>query len=600
MGTNVQVEINRAATGGTFTNHDVIEGQVRLTTTTSLSLAYIEVKLEGIATTQLTIPKLTKRKERREKMVQDVHRVLYDTSIVFPPENVRLVALSKEFTLTAGNYTYPFLFKLPLHNLCVKMRGISNMVLFNKKSFDVVLNNGNFNSTVLRNAANNLVLQHLLPGAHQQQQYSQHAQLEQQRYHVHTQLPPTLNSMGDMANVRYFVKVTCKRSSILKANMRAFDPFVFLPLDLDTHNRPIIEGQHEEYKEVFFRKDITFKDRLPEVVAVKIPSESKTLPLTPPPVRKGVFLSFFGSPATAPPPKQSRRPSGVEVTTSTVPFSFEVRFRHPSFLVPTAPPTFKLFFVSDENPARYSLAKYGKPEESNGLGIVYLQKLNIELRSTTLISVLEADGATNEIHQSRADEVIPLCSNTYQNLQFDLMNGKRQKSSSATSSGFVGANSYELEIPRKYFDNAVLPSKVAPTFHTCNIQRNYSLVIVAGVSSERVSDFTNRAELDKKIRYVDLNCPDVKVVSGLKLTSTLHSNASGSSVGHEKRPVEPARPPEKSRVEEPRLPQRPPVQAVPSGQPAEESRLPTYDDVVRENSYQEDGEHLRARRRYQG
>lgn len=605
MGCDVRVEIDKTSTGGTFTNHDLISGEVKLTTTTSISLTYIQVKLEGISTTHLTIPKGRPGKDRKDKLLQDVHKVLYDSLIVFPPENVRQVSSTKEFTLTPGNYTYPFQFKIPLNNECAKLSGLTNKILINKKNFDVVLNNGNFNSNFIKNAASSYIQQYTNPASHQKLQQKQHQNMQLQYYHIQSQLPPSLGKVGDTANVRYFVKVTCKRSSFLKSNLRAFDPFMFLPLDLDIHNQPLVEGRrsYEEYREVFYRKDLVFKDRLPQIVGVKT-DPKKALPKTPVtvPQKKGFMLSFFGSSSSASnvrPATTTRTSKGVEVNTVSVPFSFEVRFRHPAFIIPLHPPSFKLYFVTDVNPSKYSLAQYDKPDESNGLGVIFLQRLTMELRSVTQISVLETDGAMNEIHQAKSEDVYQLCNNTYQNLQFDLKNAKRLKLSSASSSGFVAANAFELEVPRKYFDNWDLPTNLPPTFQTCNISRKYNLTIVAGFSSEVISDFANKAEVDRKIKYVDLYCPEVKVLSGLKLTSTLHSNASGGSVGHFNDRKNSAGPDRK-----PSLPERPSTTSINSGSgrssvSAEDtSRLPTYDDVVRESTFQDDSEHFRARRRY--
>lgn len=602
MGCDVKVEIDKSDTSGTFTNYDLISGVVKLTTTSSISLAYIQVKLEGISTTELTIPRSRpgrdRNRDKKDKLLQDVHKVLYDSLIVFPPEKIRLVATSKEFTLVPGNYTYPFEFKIPLNNACAKMTGLTNKILINKK-FDVVINNGNFNSTVVKNAANNYLQAYTNPGAHQKTQQSKSQSMQQQHYHILSQLPPSLGNAGDPATVRYFVKVTCKRSSFLKMNLRAFDPFKFLPLDLDLHNQPLVEGRlYEEYREVFYRKDMVFRDRLPEIVGVK-PDPVKALPMIPAAPPKRGFMSLFSSPPPPGRPIQTRTPSGLEINTTSVPFSFEVRFGYPASVVPLQPPAFRLFFVTDVNPSKYSLAQYEKPDESNGLGVIYLQRLTIDLKSSTQISVLESDGALNEIHQARSEQLFQLCSNTYQNLQFDLKNAKRLKSSSASSTGFVSTGAYELEIPRKYFDNWDIPHNLAPTFRTCNIARTYSLSIVAGVSSEMISDFNNRVEVERKVKYVDLFCPEVKVRSGLKLTSTLHSNASGTSVGRSDRKGSAG--PEW----QPSLPKRPSVHSVPSekgsGSSGEEVlRLPTYDDAVRESTFQDNSEHFRARRRYGG
>lgn len=496
----VNIEIDRSESGGTFTNYDTITGTVKLTVTGSISLNYIQVKLEGLSRTELSIPREPNgKKERKDKVLQDIHKVLYDTMIVFPPENVRQVSNAKEFSLTPGTYNYPFKFKIPLNNSCIKLQGITNKVLFNMKKLDLKINNGNMNTATVRNMANNLI---------NGNPASNNLQAIAHTYHITNQLPPSLSGVGDSASVKYFVKVTCKRSSFLKVNLRAFDPFVFLPLDLNSHNEPLMNfGDYEEYKEVFIRKDMVFKNRIPDIVGVKVPNDEKSLPQAPIPVqqKKGFLQKFFEPPSSAalnkpvpPPPRPSRKNSYPVVNVSDVPFAFEVRFRHPAFLIPTKAPSFKLFLVSNVKPSVYSLAEFGKPEESNGLGIIYLQRLIVELTSTTIISVLETDGSMNEIHKSKHDDVITICNNTYENLKFDLFNCKKLKSSSATSNSSNPAKVFELEIPRKYFTNCVLPDYLSPSFRTCNIQRKYKLTIVGGFSSEKIFDFNNQAETTKK------------------------------------------------------------------------------------------------------
>lgn len=627
---DVKIEIDRSSTGGTFTNYDIIKGTVRLIVTNSITLNYIQVKLEGVSKSQLSIPRERREngrrdrgrreRDRKDKLLQDVHKALYDTVIVFPPDNVRQVSQAKDFTLTPGNYSYPFEFKLPLNNSCVQLQGITNKVLFNKKNFDLIINNGNFNANTIKNMA---------------QQYSQPmkgggAPQKHRDYHIVSQLPPSLSGLGEFASIKYYVKVTCKRSSFLKANLRSVDPFIFLPLDLDSHNQPLVHGgDYEEYREVFVRKEMMFSDRIPEIVGLVVAPEKKPLPQAPSTSasasRKGFLLRFINGPASAPPtssPSLSTRKKSdlVGVESKDVPFSFEVRFRHPAFLIPTKSPSFKLYFVSNIKPSRYSLAQYGKPEESNGLGVIYLQKLIVELTSTTIISVLETDGSVLDIHKAKHVDNINVCNNAYQNLKFDLKNCRRLKSSSATSTNATLNDVYELEIPRKYYDNCVLPDYLSPSFKTCNISRSYRLSIVAGISCEKVSDPTNASEVDRKVQYVDLQCPDIKVLSGLNMTSTLHSNASGTSLpgktNGSPRPSYPFTGDEKrqgsfSSEITPTLPQRPvfpsekrkpsAVSDVASYDDvsSDPQPLPTYDDVVRESSYQDNSEHLRARRRYQ-
>ncbi|KAI5970179.1 hypothetical protein CANMA_000790 [Candida margitis] len=691
---DVKVEIDRSYTDGTFTNHDIIRGKVTLVVTKAITLNWIQVKLEGISSSQLNIPRQQSNgkrdKDRKDKIIRDQHKVLYDTQIVFPPDNVRQVSQAKDFTLAPGNYSYSFEFKIPLNNSCAKMGGITNKVSLNLKSFDVMINNGNFNTTFVKNKAHQLASEHgYAGGGNGKRKASFTPPPPKQSYHTTSQLPPSLSGIGEFANVKYFIKVTCKRSSFLKTNLRAYDPFIFLPLDLDVQNRPLLDNQQFEleYKEAFVRKELIFRNRIPEIVGVKVmssptkSSEKKALPAVPqaqrppPSSKKQGFMSRLFSGASDNTPisssnvtptypkrvEQKKRSNVPEIKSKDVPFSFEIRFRYPAFLIPTKPPSFKLYLISNLNPSRYTLAEYGRPDESNGLGIIYLQKLTVKLTSITLVSVVENDGASNEYHLGQHEEVMTVCNNTYQNLKFDLMHSRvnpnaSNSTTSPQSSASLhspGGSVYEIEIPRKYFDNCILPDHLSPSFKTCNITRKYILSVVGGFSCEQIHDFRNKQECGKKIKYVDLQCDNIKVLSGLNMTSTLQSNASRSSIPlhngggsggvphssstsklpttHTSTPTPPPTFPsknsERSYSHSSVTPSSNghtnynsvgdgPVQGSSSSSSgaagggvsndsnggalaaATAAMLPTYEDVVLESSYQDDSEHQRARRRY--
>lgn len=582
MGYDIKVEIDRSSTGGTFTNYDTIRGTVTLAVTSSISVNHILVKLEGVSKTELVVPKVSAKRDRkdkeRDKRLQDEHKVLYDTMIVFPPDNVRQVSSAKEFTLTPGNYRYPFEFKIPLNNSCVKLLGITNAVLFNPQRFDFSINNGNFNRNTIRNIATLYI--NNATGA----QGPQQAQRDQGDYHIVSQLPPSLSGIGDFASIKYFVKVTCKRASLLKMNLRATDPFIFLPLDLDENNQILgLNQSREDNREVFVRKDIVFKNKVPSVNGVVIPSDKKL----PPNPRPRGFLTRLLDPGTS---------SGNTALTSRqensmdVPFAFEVRFRHPAFLIPTKKPSFKLFLVTSVNPNNFNNAKFGRPDESNGLGVIFMQRLIVELRSITTISVLESDGHSKTIHRSRHDEKIPVANNALNNVKFDFSNATRQKSSSTTSS-YGSRELYEIEIPAKYYENCILPDRLSPSFTTCNISRQYNLLVVAGFSSERIVDSRNQHEMTAKVRYVDLQCTDMKVLSGIGMSNSLQS----PSMRPEKEPLPPKKP---RRPEAPPLPSKSqmasqqneptPHDPSPHYEQADSSAsnppLPTYDDVMNQST----------------
>ncbi|KAK6867035.1 Arrestin-related trafficking adapter 10, partial [Candida tropicalis] len=587
---DVKIEIERPHTGA-FTNNDIIKGTVALVVTRAISLNWIQVKLEGESTTQLSIPKTNGKKEK-EKVIQDVHKILYDSSIVFPPDNIRQVSQAKEFTLAPGNYSYPFQFKIPMNNSCVSRGGITNKIQINKNTLDVMINNGNFNSDFVRHKAQQYYQEFVAgPNGVTQKNPSQ----SQLPYHITSQLPPSISGMGNFATIKYYVKVTCKRSSIFKVNLRSFEPFTFLPLETDP---PSNENEEESYKEVFVRKEVIFKNRIPSIVGVEVPPGAKPQVQRVPsqlaqqilPKKQGFFQRLFSTDSSSNinysipqpvPNKQSSTFKYPKITPVDVSFSFEVRFRHPTLLTPSKVAPFKLFLVSPVNPSTYSLSKYGEPEESNGLGVVYLQYIAVNLISTTAVSVVESDSGTSEYHMGTNVQTIPICNNSYPNLKFDLMDGTRNRNSSISSSkGGSGRGVYEVEIPKKLFANCVIPDHVAPSFRTCNIGRSYDLLIKAGFTAEPLQDDGSSTASSKRIKEVELKCSNIKVSSGL-LVDNMQQIL------------------QRLNESTPPLPDRrySPHDSIAgddfTNEIEDNSTLPSYDDVVREEDNQS------ARRRYQ-
>lgn len=559
MGYDVQVEIDKAATNGTFTNFDVIRGKVKLTTTTPLSLSCIQVKLEGVAKTQFLIR--NPRKNNLERLYRDMHKILFDSAVVFPPENVRLVSRGKEFTLTPGSYSYDFSFKIPFETSCKKLEGISNKVSINK-NFNVVINNGNFNTSTMMHQANDYLQR--LSNPNQARPPQQPAR----NYHVTSQLPPSME-MGNSASITYFVKATCKRLSMFSINLRATDPFTFLPLDMSDTEQALGPQDRLDFRERFFRKLVVFHGHRIEQQG----GDVKSLP-TPP--KSGFFLSFLGSKGPSTP---SRSPS---TQASLLAVSFEMRLPYVAALAPNKPPSFKLFLISDVNPARFSLANYGRPDESSGLGVVYLQSLKFELRSVTYISVLFQDSTCKDIHQSALEETIPLCNNTYQNVALDMFRSTRQVPLSTTSRDGISGDAYELQIPSVYYENFRVPRTLAPTFKTCNIERTYQLRIVAGISGEKVIEPGLASETRHKVQYVDLVCPEIQITSGLSATEMgpppLKKGEAPAYAGTLEYPPEKQGFPETGNAG--------PLAQVPdyAGEESHgETSLPSYDDAVRNN-----------------
>ncbi|KAI9735418.1 MAG: hypothetical protein M1818_006424 [Claussenomyces sp. TS43310] len=177
-----------------YTNLDFISGKVVLNLQYDETIAAIVVKLEGESKTILLRPTGPgdSRRQRRDDMCVENHKVLYQLNQVFPsvdPASGTTMGLS--YTLRAGQHTYPFRFKLPFNNSCATQQ--SHGVGLGGLLFDL-------------------------------------SQQTQDR-HVTKTLPPSLTGFPDEAEIRYFVKVTVQRPSIFKENRRSAVGFKFMPIE---------------------------------------------------------------------------------------------------------------------------------------------------------------------------------------------------------------------------------------------------------------------------------------------------------------------------------------------------------------------------------
>lgn len=340
MVSSVTVHIDRSEKS-IFTNHDKLSGTVRLEVGSLLALSLVEVKLEGVADSEIQL----KNEKNRVKTVHDMHRVLYDTAVVFPPENIRQVLQQNERTLTPGTYTFPFQFTIPARNACQQHAG-------GKSTFSHL---------------------HVVNVGPSQWRGRLHESWgNQELYHLSLPLPPLL-SVGRWANVKYFVKVTCRRVLFFKMNLRSIDPFVFMPTDLE----------RQSVGEVFFRKSLVF------------PGEAQRSQ-----------RSFFSRMFTSPEPTR-----GVDV-----PFSLEMRFPDYPQLAPNRPFAFTLLFISDVNPQTYA---------ASGLGSIFVHTLDVDLIEVT--QVLVPEPALQTAHIARTENRVVLSSNHFDNLQFDLANARPKR-----------------------------------------------------------------------------------------------------------------------------------------------------------------------------
>lgn len=438
--TQISVEIDKSKTGGTFTNYDVIRGTVHLKVGSEITLNSIQVKLEGVGTTHMYIKRVNGRGKQETKRLSETHKLLYDTSIVFPPKNVRDVATSSKFTLIPGEYSYSFQFKIPLKNSCFR---------------------------------------HDIPNGSQN--------------HTYNRLPPSISGLGEFATIKYFIKVTANRSSLFKMNLRSYDPFVFLPID-----SPSLLNRDEDARQSFVRKEIVFPNKIPEIVAcyakaspAKVVQYEKTPRAqdNPQARRSQGFLKslFFGPEQPAlPVSNYTRRGSAnsVKTTTSSVPQTthvyrpkvkpidlpvyFEARFKYPAYMIPTKRPNFKLYFISKHSSQFYELPN----GESSGLGYIYMKSLQITLHTNTKVHI---EGYTQD--KTTSQDLLKLSNVNY---KFDLHDVKIANVRNIASGS---STLYELEIPKEVYKDAIVPDDVAPTFRSCNIERSYSLSINTSFSS---------------------------------------------------------------------------------------------------------------------
>lgn len=219
---SIQIQLDRP--DGFYTNLDFLTGSVILRLPMDESVSAVIVKLEGESKSQLQRPSAPQytaagypsRKAQRDVWAMENHKILYRVSQVFPDPNVLgTTSIGAKYMLRAGTYKYPFRFKLPFNNSCADPHVHQQQMGFN-----------------------NLGL-----GGIQQLQYR----------HVRKSLPPSLTGWGDAMEIRYYVKVTVQRPSLLKENRRAALGFSFMPIE------PPRPPENSPKNEVFAKRPYAFQ-----------------------------------------------------------------------------------------------------------------------------------------------------------------------------------------------------------------------------------------------------------------------------------------------------------------------------------------------------
>lgn len=215
MSIRVKLKDNPAKTDY-YTNLDIIEGEVELDLKSADTIAAVTVKIEGVTkSTCYTQPNHGKSRSRTPIVEQ--HKVLYLAEVVFPTQQLRQQSSAKDFTLPAGLHKWPFRFQIPINNDC---RADAKAVVTRTKL----------------GALFNERLSNAIDGSNPT------------LTHVQQILPPSMQGNEEVW-VRYYVKATAKRSSMLVINHRTYRPFIFLPIEKPmaepgTGNAFFVKRQH--------------------------------------------------------------------------------------------------------------------------------------------------------------------------------------------------------------------------------------------------------------------------------------------------------------------------------------------------------------------
>ncbi|KAI5843975.1 hypothetical protein DFP73DRAFT_478350 [Morchella snyderi] len=309
---SVRIELDNR--GGTFTCLDYVTGRVIMNINTEETISAITVKMEGISRTRLIPPRSEDGRDSKRAEIE-IHRLLYLVETVFPSAEIRenTSASHTGYTLKAGQYEYPFRIRIPINSNCTEAQATgAGSGLLQKISFD----KGNIDFA------------------------------KKPTRHVQGTLPPSLSGVpGDLAWIRYFLKVTVNRPQFYRINMRAHDPFVFLPIEppraLPSAKETYAKRQHQ---------------------MIYTPS-----PVPSPAKKRGGILAAFRPTISAPttpldPPE-----------THHVHFSIEVRLPAPPILVPNTPLPLRIILTK--------LQPYRQP--------VFIRSLQIVLHAYTEITAHE-------------------------------------------------------------------------------------------------------------------------------------------------------------------------------------------------------------------
>lgn len=330
---------------------------------------------------------------------------------------------SKEFTLPAGRHTYDFTLVIPDSLGCEHIKQPSALSLSR-----LVIDSSGID-------------------------YAREASA-----HFVGPLPPSLSDMENVASVRYFLKATVNRTSLLRMNIRVFKPIVFLPPDQEYQGNP---------KEIMFvRRDAVLNlDGQQQSVAPVGAKDKKGKD------KSSRVKAFFGG--------TNNSFGSFSEAGRSANITFEMRYPGSASFVPVKPELpFKLYAISTKDPETF---------KTNGS--MMLQDLLIKLYATTHTRA--------QSYQKEATHCLTLLENHNLNIPIDWSKAKHIQNQQ------YGV-SWEWEVPAMLWEKVVIPDFVPPSFTMCNIKRGYTFEVVGGFSGTPGG----------QVQFVSL-IPNITIMSGL-------------------------------------------------------------------------------------
>ncbi|KAI0465129.1 hypothetical protein LJB42_000351 [Komagataella kurtzmanii] len=394
---SVSIHIDPLYRKQVYASGDIIKGTIQLNVPKDISLKGIDVKLEGISKATAKFRKRHTHENNKYIWITETHRFLFHDDKVFPPKNIQAVTHATEFDLIAGEYSYPFEFVLPDTSNCYRKPLVELADSYGRAC------NKHYYGFVA---------------------------------HKNCYLPPSFSYRD--ANIKYFIKVTARRSALLKANLREIVPFVFLPDD-SLISRDVPVGTP-----VFAKKVIDLPKKRVGQIFQKSGGVQTRKECTTGTTRRKRSIFGFG-----------KGSDDADFPSSPLQIDFDIVLLNGATLTPGHPLDLQII-LGTSNPSQFFMDN----GESNLLGRVCFTHFEIELERDTFYSV-------GHKHINHANKVKVFESKEL-NMWLDMADAQP-----------VSETEAKLRIPTDFLESVVVPRHLPPTFYSCNIYTKYSLHITA-------------------------------------------------------------------------------------------------------------------------